>query len=94
MSEKYWVAIRWQSGDLDRWMTSDRPISEKAINQMIDKARFHIDLAKYGIDFLAFRNFITAVLYFRTKEEMERAEKKGFDNCLEDMFEVLTDEDN
>lgn len=94
MSEKFWVAIRWQSGDLDRWMTSDKPISEKAIDQMIDKARFSIDLAKYGIDFLAFRNFITSALYFRTREEMEEAEKKGFDNCLEDMFELLTDEDN
>ena len=85
MSEEYWVAIRWHGADLDKWMTSDRPVSEEAIWQMLDKARFSIDLAEYGIDFLTFRNFIAAVLYFRTREEMEEAKKKGFDNiCFGD----------
>ena len=78
IDDKVWVAIHWQEGDYDRWFTSDRPLSREEIGKMEKKAKYSVDLWKYGIDFLETRVFITEMQFFDTKERMEEAEKKGF----------------
>lgn len=75
---KVWVAIHWQSGDYDRWMTSNRPLSREEISKMEREAKYSVDLCKYGIAFLEVRVFLTEMQFFDTKERMEEAEKKGF----------------